>query len=276
MKFGIAAFVTDEGIGAAALASAVEERGFHSLAVTEHSHIPVSYTPPYPGAGQLPRVYHRILDPFVVLSAAATVTRELVLATSVILLPQRDVIYTAKQVASLDLVSGGRVVLGVGVGWNREEMSNHGTDPATRGLKANEQVVALKRLWTEERAEFHGRFVDFPPVFTWPKPVRKPHPPIYVAGESPAALERLRLLGDGWLPQAATSVAELRRVRQWLSDHGRDHVPTMIWGARRDKAMLTGYADAGVDELLFLLSTQPESETLRDLDELAAFIAGLT
>jgi probable F420-dependent oxidoreductase len=276
VRFGIAAFVTDEGIGAAALAAAVEERGFHSLAVTEHSHIPVTYTPPYPGAGRLPRAYHRILDPFVVLSAAAAVTREVVLATSVILLPQRDVIYTAKQVASLDLISSGRVVLGVGVGWNREEMSNHRTDPATRGLKANEQVVALKRLWTDEQAEFHGRFVDFPPVFSWPKPVRNPHPPIYVAGESAAALERLRLLGDGWLPQAATSVAELRRVHQWLSDHGRDDVPTTIWGARRDEAMLTGYADADVDEVLFLLSTQPESETLRDLDELAAFVAGLT
>jgi probable F420-dependent oxidoreductase len=275
VKFGIAAFVTDEGIGAAGLAVAVEERGFHSLAVTEHSHIPVDYTPPYPGAGELPRAYHRTLDPFVVLSAAATVTRELVLATSVILLPQRDVIYTAKQVASLDLISGGRVALGVGVGWNREEMSNHGTDPATRGRKANEQVAALKLLWTEDQAEFHGRFVDFPPVFSWPKPVQNPHPPIYVAGESPAALDRLRLLGDGWLPQAATSTAELQRVRQWLSDHGRDAVPTTIWGAGRDEAMVSGYAEAQVDEILFLLPHQPESQTLRNLDELAAFVAGL-
>lgn len=124
-------------------------------------------------------------------------------------------------------------------------------------------------------AEFHGRFVDFPPVFSWPKPVQNPHPPIYVAGESPAALDRLRLLGDGWLPQAATPVAELRRVRQWLSDHGRDAVPTMIWGAGRDEAMVSGYAEAQVEEILFLLSHQAESETLRDLDELAAFVTGL-
>jgi alkanesulfonate monooxygenase SsuD/methylene tetrahydromethanopterin reductase-like flavin-dependent oxidoreductase (luciferase family) len=154
-------------------------------------------------------------------------------------------------------------------------MSNHGADPSTRGLKANEQVAALKLLWTEEQAEFHGRFVDFSPVFSWPKPAHNPHPPGYVAGESPAALDRLRLLGDGWLPQAATSVTELRRVRRWSSDHGRAAVPTMIWGAGRDEAMLAGYAEAQVDEVLLLLSTRPESETLRGLDELAAFVTGL-
>lgn len=275
MKFGVATFVTDEGIGAASLASAVEERGFHSLVVTEHSHIPVTYTPPYPGAGEIPRAFYRTLDPFVVLSAAAGVTRELRLATGVILLPQRDVIYTAKQVASLDLISAGRVVLGVGIGWNREEMSNHGTDPATRGLKANEQVAALKKLWTEEQVDFHGRFVDFSPLFSWPKPVQSPHPPIYVAGESPAALDRLLRFGDGWMPQAATPVAELRRVRQWLSDHGRASVPMMIWGAGRDESALAGYVEAQVDEVSFLLPNQAASETLRDLDELARLVSRL-
>jgi len=135
MKFGVAAFITDEGVGPGRLGAAVEERGFHSLVVTEHSHIPVAYEEPYPGAGKLPRVYHRTLDPFVALSSAAAVTRDLVLTTGIVLLSQRDVIYTAKEVASLDLVSNGRVVLGVGLGWNREEMSNHGTDPATRGAR---------------------------------------------------------------------------------------------------------------------------------------------
>ena len=272
MKFGIATFMTDEGISPAPLAAAVEERGFSSLVVGEHSHIPVTYTPPYPGAGELPRVYHRMLDPFVALSSAATVTRELVLATGIMLLPQRDVLYTAKEVASLDLISAGRAMVGVGIGWNREEMSNHGTDPATRGTKVNEQLAALKQLWTQERAEFHGTFVNFDPVFTWPKPVQRPHPPIYVAGESPAALERLRRFGDGWLPQAATPASELRRARQWLADNGRGSVSTMIWGAGRDEATLTGYAEAQVDEVAFLLPTQPEPETLRDLDELAALV----
>lgn len=276
MKFSVATFVTDEGMGAAPLASAVEERGFHSLVVTEHSHIPVTYTPPYPGASEIPRAFYRTLDPFVVLSAAASVTRELRLATGVILLPQRDVIYTAKQVASLDFISAGRAVLGVGVGWNREEMSNHGTDPATRGLKANEQVAALKKLWTEEQAEFHGRFVDFSRLFSWPKPVQSPHPPIYIAGESPAALDRLLRFGDGWMPQAATPVAELGRVRRWLSDHGRGAVPTMIWGAGRDESVLTGYIEAQVDEISFLLPNEAASETLRDLDELARLVSYLS
>jgi probable F420-dependent oxidoreductase len=276
MKFGIATFVTDEGVGPRRLGAAVEERGFHSLVVPEHSHIPVAYEEPYPGAGELPRVYHRTLDPFVALASAAAVTRDLVLTTGIILLPQRDVIYTAKEVASLDLVSNGRVALGVGLGWNREEMRDHGTDPATRGVKMNEQIAALKQIWTEEEAGFHGRFIDFAPIFSWPKPVQRPHPPIYIGGESRAALERLRTLGDGWLPQAATPPETLRRVRRWLADHGRTHVPVTIFGAGRDKAVLAGYADAEVDEVTFVLPTQPEPETLRDLDKLAELASSLS
>jgi probable F420-dependent oxidoreductase len=269
VKFGVATFITDEGISPRRLGAAVEERGFNSLVVTEHSHIPVAYEEPYPGAGELPRVYHRTLDPFVALSSAAAVTRDLVLTTGIVLLPQRDVIYTAKEVASLDLVSNGRVALGVGLGWNREEMRNHGTDPATRGAKMNEQLAALKQIWTDEQAEFRGRFIDFAPIFSWPKPVQRPHPPIYIGGESRAALERLRTLGDGWLPQAATPPETLRRVRLWLADNGRTNVPVTIFGAGRDTAALVGYADAEVEEVTFLLPTQPEPETLRDLDELA-------
>ena len=276
MKFGVATFITDEGVGPRRLGAAVEERGFHSLVVTEHSHIPVAYEEPYPGAGELPRVYHRTLDPFVALSSAAAVTRDLVLTTGIVLLPQRDVIYTAKEVASLDVVSNGRVALGVGLGWNREEMRNHGTDPATRGTKMNEQLAALKQIWTEEQAEFHGRFIDFAPIFSWPKPVQRPHPPIYIGGESRAALERLRTLGDGWLPQPATSPEKVRRVRLWLADHGRTNVPFTIFGAGRDKAALAGYADAEVDEVTFLLPTQPEPDTLRDLDELADLASSLS
>jgi probable F420-dependent oxidoreductase len=276
MKFGVATFITDEGVGPRRLGAAVEERGFHSLVVTEHSHIPVAYEEPYPGAGELPRVYHRTLDPFVALSSAAAVTRDLVLTTGIVLLPQRDVIYTAKEVASLDVVSNGRVALGVGLGWNREEMRNHGTDPATRGTKMNEQLAALKQIWTEEQAEFHGRFIDFAPIFSWPKPVQRPHPPIYIGGESRAALERLRTLGDGWLPQPATSPEKLRRVRLWLADHGRTNVPFTIFGAGRDKAALAGYADAEVDEVTFLLPTQPEPDTVRDLDELADLASSLS
>jgi probable F420-dependent oxidoreductase len=197
----------------------------NSLVVTEHSRIPVAYEESYPGAGELPRCLSPHSGPIVALSSAAAVTRDLVLTTGIVLLPQRDVIYTAKEVASLDLVSNGRVALGVGLGWNRVEMRNHGTDPATRGAKLNEQLAALKQIWTDEQAEFHGRFIDFAPILSWPKPVQRPHPPIYVGGESRAALERLRTLDDGWLPQAATPPETLCRVRLWLANNGRTDVP---------------------------------------------------
>lgn len=182
MRFGISTFVTDESMLPGSLATEVEQRGFHSLIVTEHSHMPVAYEPPYPGAGEPPREYYRTLDPFVALASAATTTRNLVLVTGVVLLPQRDVIYTAKEVATLDLISDGRLVLGVGVGWNQLEMRHHGLDPASRGRKLNEQIRALKEIWTSDVAEFHGEHVDFAPLFSWPKPVQTPHPPIYVGG----------------------------------------------------------------------------------------------
>jgi probable F420-dependent oxidoreductase len=273
MKFGIATFVTDEGIRPDALGRALEERGFDSLFLAEHSHIPAGRESPYAGGGDVPRQYYRTLDPFVTLAAAASVTSNLLLATGVALVIQRDVIHTAKEVASLDLISDGRVIFGVGVGWNKEEMRNHGTDPRTRGALLNEQIEALKAIWTRDEAEFHGKHVDFDPIFAWPKPVQKPHPPIYVGGESPAALNRLVAHGDGWLPRAGTDPAELRRVREWLAEQGRPDVPFTIFGVGR-RADLAGYAEAGVDRVTFLLPTLPESETLTRLDELAEIAQG--
>lgn len=270
MKFGIATFVTDEGIRPTTLATALEERGFDSLFLAEHSHIPVSRETPYPAGGDLPRKYYRTLDPFVALSAAAAVTDTLLLATGVALLVQRDVIHTANEAASLDLLSGGRFALGVGVGWNREEMRNHGTDPRTRGSLLNEQLQALKLLWTEEQAEFHGRHVSFDPVFAWPKPVSEPHPPIYVGGESPAALARLAAYGDAWLPRGDTEPEEIRRVLAALAEQGRPDVPVTVFAAGRDESRIEAWADAGVERVTFDLPTLPESETLSVLDELAA------
>jgi probable F420-dependent oxidoreductase len=214
-------------------------------------------------------VYYRTLDPFVALTAAAAATTDLLLATGIALIPQRDVIHLAKQVASLDLVSGGRAVLGVGAGWNREEMRNHGADPAIRGPLMNERLAALKEIWTADEAEFHGEYVNFDPIFSWPKPVTKPHPPIYVGGESRAALDRLVRHGDGWLPRAGTAPEELRRVREWLAERGRTEVPFTIFGAGRDRAALDGFAESGVDRVTFLLPTRPEKETLAVLDEFA-------
>jgi probable F420-dependent oxidoreductase len=269
MKFGIATFVTDEGIRPDALGRALEERRFDSLFLAEHSHIPVSRETPYPGGTDLPRMYYRTLDPFVALTAAGTVTSRLVLGTGIVLLPQRDVIHTAKQVASLDLISGGRVAFGVGIGWNREEMRNHGVDPATRGQLVDEQLAALKAIWTRDEAEFHGTYVDFDPIYSWPKPVQQPHPPIYLGGESPAALRRLVRYGDAWLPRAHIPPDEIRRVRKWLADQGRGNIPVTVFSAPPDPDLLRGYAEAGVEEVTLELDTLPEPDTLRALDALA-------
>lgn len=273
MRFGIATFITDEGIRPDVLGRALEERGFSSLFIAEHSHIPVSRESPYPAGGELPRRYYRTLDPFVALTAAAAVTSRLVLGTGIVLMPQRDVIHTAKQVASLDLVSDGRVAFGVGVGWNREEMRNHGTDPTRRGALMDEQLAALKQIWTAEQAEFHGEYVDFDPIYLWPKPVQQPHPPIYLGGESPAALRRLATYGDAWLPRAPTPPEEITRVREWLAEQGRDGVPFTVFAADTDERRLAGFAEAGVDEITLTLDTLPEADTLRSLDALAAVAA---
>lgn len=269
MEFGVSTFVTDEGIRPDVLGAALEARGFDSLFLAEHSHIPVSRQSPYPGGGDLPRVYYRTLDPFVALTAAAATTSRLVLGTGIALQIQRDVIHTAKEVASLDLISRGRVAFGVGVGWNREEMRDHGTDPTTRGTLLNEQLAVLKEAWTKDEAEFHGELLDFDPFYAWPKPVQTPHPPIYIGGESERALMRLVKYGDAWLPRAHTPPEELTRVRQWLAEQGRTDVPFTIFGAGTDRELLAGYGEAGIERVTFLLKTMPEAETLGRLDELA-------
>ena len=274
MKFGIATFVTDNGIRPDDLGRALEERGFDSLLLAEHSHIPASRESPYPGGGDLPEVYYRTLDPFVALAAAGAVTENLLLGTGIALLMQRDVIHTAKEVASLDLLSRGRVLFGVGAGWNREEMRDHGTDPRTRGALLNEQLAALKQIWTNEQAEFHGEHIDFDPMYSWPKPVQRPHPPILVGGESDAALRRLAAYGDHWLPRGGTPPEEIERVRGWLADQGKPDVPVSIFGAGRDPKALEGFASARVDRVAFMLGTKPYDETLRKLDELAALADG--
>jgi probable F420-dependent oxidoreductase len=273
MRFGISTFVTDEGIRPAELGRAVEERGFDSLFLAEHTHIPTSRETPYPGGGELPRPYYRTLDPFVSLTAAAVVTERLLLGTGIALLAQRDPIITAKEVASLDLVANGRAVFGVGAGWNREEMGNHGTDPRTRGALVNERLAAIKRIWTEDEAEFHGEYVDFDPIFSWPKPVQRPHPPIYIGGHSPAAYDRVAGYGSAWMPnprpnpaEHAAALAEIRRRA------GRD-VPFTVYAAPNDPEVIRGYAELGAERILLYLPTKPRDETLRLLDELAATAA---
>jgi probable F420-dependent oxidoreductase len=250
----------------------LEERGFDVLLVHDHSHVPVARETPFPGGGELPGMYYRTLDPFVALTAAATVTDNLLLGTGVALLVERDVIHTAKQVASLDLISGGRVIFGVGAGWCREEMRNHGTDPRTRGTLLDERLAAIKEIWTKDEAEFHGEYVDFDPIFSWPKPVQRPHPPIYIGGDGHAALARVAAHGDGWMPHAVRNPARVGPQFSRLAEVG--DVPVIVSGASPGPELIAAYAEAGADCVALSLPTQPEAQTLRTLDGFAALVSG--
>lgn len=271
MRCGIATFVTDDGIGPAELGRACEERGFDSVFLAEHSHIPASRQTPYPGGGDLPDKYYRTLDPFVALAAMAPVTERLLLGTGVALIAQRDPIHTAKEVASLDLVSGGRAVLGVGVGWNREEMRDHGTDPGTRGRLVDERLDAIRALWTTEPAEFHGEFVDFGPAYLRPKPVRQPHPPIYVGGGE-RAFDRVVRYGDAWLANGVPP-DKLGAQRDRLQLRAGRDVPVSVYNAAGTAEATEGYALLGIDRVLFALETMPAAATQRELDRLAELAA---
>src|SRR5258706_7478302 len=202
MHIGICMFATDYAIRADELARAAEERGFESLFVPEHTHIPASRRTPSRVGGQLPKEYSHTYDPFVSLMAAAAVTTRLKIGTGICLIIERDTITTAKEVASLDALSGGRFLFGIGAGWNAEEMENHGTEFKTRFKKMEEQVRAMKEIWTKDVAEFHGRFVNFDPIWSWPKPAQKPHPPVLLGGESGYTLQRVVDFCEGWFPRA--------------------------------------------------------------------------
>ena len=267
MKFGISTFVTDEGISPGPLAKAVEERGFDSLFIAEHTHIPLSRKTPYPRGGDLPRKYYRTLDPFVALTAAAAAAESLLLGTGVALVIERDPIVTAKEVASLDFVSGGRMVFGVGVGWNREEMENHGTDPRTRGRLMDERLRAMIELWTKEKAEFHGDFVDFEPIWAWPKPLQKPYPPIYVGGGEPA-FDRVAEFGDAWLANRLAP-AELEPMLESLGERTGRNVPVTVFNASDAPEDLEAYGRLGVERVLLSLPTLSERETHNYLDRLS-------
>ena len=273
MRFGILSFADADGIAPQVLGPALEERGFDSLFVPEHSHIPVSRETPYNLGGELPDSYYRTVDQFVVLAAAAVTTTDLLLGTGITLLVQRDTIQTAKQVASLDALCGGRVIFGVGAGWNIEEMRNHGTDPRTRGKRLDEQLAALKLIWTQDKAEYHGQFVDFDPIFSWPKPARDPHPPIYIGGaDSAATLRRVATLGDGWMPVAASDPKkigpQLDRFRELAPDRAL-MINLIDWS---DRKVLDGYAEGGAERGLLFVPWRKEDEMLRLLDSLAPMV----
>jgi len=272
MKFGISTFVNDDTIDTVTLARAIEERGFDSLVIAEHTHIPASREAPYPLGGELPDMYYRTLDPFVTLAAAAAVTSRIELFTGIALLIQRDPIITAKETASIDLISGGRMVLGVGAGWNLEEMRDHGTDPKTRGALLDEQIEAIKVLWTDEPAEYHGKHVNFDASYVRPKPVQKPHPPIYIGGDSDATVKRVIRHDAGWIANPSP-VEHLRKRIDQMSDGLGHAVALATFGTPLKPDYWHALDELGFGQAALLLPTVPTDESLRLLDEYAAAVS---
>jgi probable F420-dependent oxidoreductase len=274
VRIGVLTFVTDEGIGPVELGLGLEERGFESLFLAEHSHIPVDAKTPFPLGGPIPPKYYRPLDPFVALTAAAVATERLVVGTGIALIAQRDPILTAKEVTSLDLISEGRFRFGVGVGWLREEIANHGVDPAVRGRLVDERLRAMVEIWTHEKAEFHGEFVDFDPIYSWPKPATQPYPPLYVGGGS-ANYRRIARLGAGWLSMSPSADALAGQLQELRAVAGHD-VPVINVHMGEPKAKdLERYRDLKVEHVLVELPTEPRDQTLRRLDELQSEFAQL-
>jgi probable F420-dependent oxidoreductase len=280
MLAGVYYFPTDYGIDIAELARALEERGYDALFVCEHTHIPTSRKTPFPGGGELPRKYKHTHDPFVALSFAAAATRTLKLGTGIALVPQRDPIVTAKSVASLDQLSNGRFIFAIGGGWNVDEMENHGTRYETRFKLLRERVLAMKALWTQEEAEFHGEYVSFDPVWMYPNPKQRPHPPILIGGESDHTIRRVVAFADGWFPrprhgwEPRSAVARLHAAARAA---GRDPatLSVTVFAAPPDREKLAAYRDAGIDRVLFEVPDASRDEILRVLDRNAALAAEL-
>lgn len=278
MDIGIFMFPTGDAIRPDELGAEVEARGFESLWFPEHTHIPTSRRTPFPGGGELPPEYSRSHDPFVALTAAAMSTKKIGLGTGICLIIERDTITTAKAVASLDVLSGGRFIFGIGGGWNREEMEHHGTDYPTRFAKLEEQVAAFKTIWTEDEAEFHGRHVDFDPIWSWPKPVQKPHPPIVLGGGTRYTRQRVVDFCSGWMPIGRDDEAVLRGIedlRQRAERAGRamETISINVFGATPKREILDRYAEAGVSRAVLLARPEGRDLVLPRLDRYATLLA---
>ena len=259
MKFGAAMFFTDASMTPGELGPLLEQRGFESVWVPEHSHIPLVRTKAFPGGTELPRPYYDIMDPFLVLTAAGVATKTLRIGTGVCLINQRDPIQTAKQVASLDQLSGGRFLFGVGNGWNKEEMEHHGTNFEQRHKLSRERIEAMKAIWSQDTADYHGEFVNFAPMQTWPKPVQRPFPSI-VGGAFPYGARRAVRYGDGWIPGAGTTrhgdIADtLPQFHKMARDAGRDpaSLPVTLFRVAEDLDRLKQYRDLGVARVVISL-----------------------
>jgi probable F420-dependent oxidoreductase len=276
MQFGAAMFFTDYSMPPGELGRALEARGFESLWAPEHSHIPTSRTSPFPNGGELPKQYYDVMDPFVTLTAAAAATNTLKVGTGVCLVQQRDPIQTAKLVASIDQVSAGRFLFGVGSGWNAEEMADHGTPFKDRHKIARERIEAMKVIWTQSKAEYHGEFVNFDPMMTWPKPVQKPHPPVIVGGAFPYGARRAIRYGDGWVPHASRpeygDVSDfLPEFHKMVREAGRDpaSLPLTMFRVVEELDKLRHYRDIGIERVVITLPSAGADQVMPLLDQWA-------
>ena len=273
MRVGAFYFPVDYGIDIAELAKALEDRGFDSLFVPEHTHIPTSRKSPFPGGGELPKRYSHTHDPFVALAFAAAATKTLKVGTGILLVPQHEPIVTAKSIASLDRLSNGRFIFGIGGGWNVEEMENHGAKYNTRFKQMREHILAMKELWTKEAAEYHGEFVNFDPVWSYPKPVQRPHPPILLGGETDYTLKRVVEYCDGWFPRPRgfDPVAGLERLKKFADEKKRDmrSINVTVFAAPNDAAVLASYEKAGIQNALLAIPDSSRDEILTYLDKIA-------
>ena len=274
MDVGVFYFPVDYGINVAELAKALEDRGFGSLYVPEHTHIPLSRKTPFPGGGELPKRYAHTHDPFVALAFAAAATKKLKIGTGICLVPQHEPIVTAKAIASLDQLSGGRFVFGIGGGWNVDEMENHGATHKDRFKIMREHVLAMKALWTEEHASYKGEFVQFDPVLSYPKPTQRPHPPIVLGGESDHTLKRVVEYCDGWFPRTRAGfdpVEAKARLAKAATDKGRDpeSLTITVFGAPNKAEVLESYAKAGIEGALLAIPDGTRDEILAFLDKQA-------
>jgi probable F420-dependent oxidoreductase len=280
MHCGVTMFPTDYSIQPHDLAVEAEARGFESMWLPEHSHIPSSRKSPWPGGGELPKYYYDSYDPFVSLAAAAAVTKKIKLGTGICLVIERDPIHTAKEVSTLDRLSNGRVLFGIGGGWNAEEMANHGTAFETRFKLMRERVQAMKEIWTQSKPKFAGELVKFDEMMQWPKPVQKPHPPIIVGGAYPHAARRAVAYGDGWIPiggRGLDPLDALTQFRKMAKDAGRDPASLSfdVFAAPREADALKRYRDAGVTRAIWMLPSKGREEVLPMLDQCAALMRQL-
>jgi probable F420-dependent oxidoreductase len=273
MKYGVAMFPTDYAIPTDALARELEARGFESLWLPEHTHIPAIRKSPWPGGADLPRDYWHTLDPFVALGAAAAVTRTLLLGTGICLVIERDPIILAKEVASLDFISGGRVLFGIGGGWNAEEMEDHGTPFSERWKILRERIAAMKAIWTQEEAQYHGKYVNFDKLWSYPKPVQKPYPPILMGGSGPHARQRAAEFDGHWMPIIGRDPLDeaMADLRQRAEKAGRDPatVTVSLFGVRPDEGKLAGWRDMGVTRVVFFVPSALGATVLPLLDQYA-------